>query len=78
VVGGIITVILPLMSLALVDQTGFGAFIVALLLVPVVGLGLLFSDSTRPWGIGILIGWATALIVVGGSCVALLASLDGL
>jgi hypothetical protein len=77
VVGGIATVVLPLMSLAVVDQTGFGAIIVALLLVPILGLGLLFSASSRPWGLGILIGWAVALIVVGGSCVAILASLDG-
>ena len=77
VVGGIATIVLPLMSLAVVEQAGFGAIIVALLLVPILGVGLLFSDSSRPWGVGILIGWAVALIVVGGSCVALLASLDG-
>jgi hypothetical protein len=77
VVGGIATVILPLMSLAVADQAGLGAIIVALLLVPALGLGLLFSKSARPWGLGLLIGWAAALIVVGGSCVAIIASLDG-
>lgn len=76
VVGGIATVVLPLMSLVVVEQVGLGAIIVALLLVPVLGLGLLFSPSPRPWGIGILIGWAIALIVVGGSCVAIIASLS--
>jgi len=77
VVGGILSIVLPLMSLAIADRAGFGGFIVALLLVPAIGLGLLFSDSSRPWGLGILIGWAVALIVVGGSCVAIIASLNG-
>ena len=76
VVGGIATIVLPLMSLAVVEQVGFGAIIVALLLVPVLGVGLLLSDSSRPWGVGILIGWVVALIVVGGSCVAIIASLS--
>ena len=77
VVGGIITILLPLMSLAIADQTGVGALIVAVLLVPALGLALLFGSSTRPWGTGILIGWAITLIVVGGSCVAIIASLNG-
>ena len=84
VIGGILAVIVPVVGLAIAagsgSDSGSGAvavLIVAILLVPVVGLGLLFSESSRPWGVGILIGWAIALIVIGGSCVALIASLDG-
>jgi hypothetical protein len=78
-VGGFATFVLPLLSLGIIDATGigFGTIIVALLLVPIVGVGLMFGGPTRPWGIGLLIGWAIVLIVVGGSCVAIIASLNG-
>jgi len=78
-IGGFATFFLPLLSLGIIDSTGigFGAIFVALLLVPVIGIGLLFGEPTRRWGIGLLIGWAIVLIVVGGSCVAIIASLNG-
>lgn len=75
-VGGFATIVLPLMSLGVADATGFGALIVALLIVPITGITLVVPDSTRPWGIGILIGWATVLIVLGGACIAILSSLE--
>lgn len=44
------------------------------LLVPVV---LLLNESTRWWGVGILIGFFLTLIVLGGACVALISSVSG-
>jgi hypothetical protein len=39
------------------------------------GAGLLFSDRTRRWGVGILIGFFGMLIIGAGACVAFLAVL---
>ena len=44
------------------------------LLIPLV---LLLNESTRWWGVGILIGYFLTLIVLGGACVALIASFSG-
>ena len=44
---------------------GLVAGILAPLLIPV---PLLFRPSTRPWGVGILIGAALTMIVLGGLC----------
>lgn len=79
VVGGIAAILVPLLGLAIASgfDNGFVGFFASLVLVPIVGIGLLFSRASRPWGLGILIGWAVALIVVGGSCVAIIASLNG-
>ena len=41
-------------------------------LVLLTGAGLLFSDRTRRWGVGILIGFFGMLIIGAGACVALL------
>lgn len=80
VVGGISAILLPLIVLAIAAGAGsnFGPVevILGLALVPLIGIGLLFGKGTRPWGVGILIGWAIAVIVVGGSCVAIIASLN--
>jgi hypothetical protein len=78
-IGGAAAILLPLMILAIASGMGIGIaeVIVSLLIVPIIGIGLLFGEPTRPWGLGILIGWAVALIVVGGSCVAIIASLNG-
>jgi hypothetical protein len=42
------------------------------MLVVVTGAGLLFSDQTRRWGAGILIGFFGMLIIGAGACVVLL------
>jgi hypothetical protein len=42
------------------------------LLVLAVGAGLLFSDRTRRWGLGILIGFFGMLIIGAGVCVTTL------
>jgi hypothetical protein len=41
-------------------------------LVLATGAGLLFSDRTRRWGLGILIGLFGMLIIGAGACVAVL------
>jgi hypothetical protein len=40
--------------------------------VMLTGIGLLFADSTRRWGLGILIGFFGMLIIGAGACVAVL------
>ncbi|HWJ66193.1 MAG TPA: hypothetical protein VNT31_05925 [Nocardioides sp.] len=45
---------------------GVVAGLVAPLLIPV---PLLFGRRTRPWGVGILLGAALTMIVLGGLCV---------
>ena len=78
VVGGIAAILVPLIVLAVASSSsgsGVAEVIVGLVLVPIIGIGLLFSKASRPWGVGILIGWAIAVIVVGGACVAIIASL---
>lgn len=50
------------------------------LLVPVVclvvGIVLASIERTRPWGLGMLIGFLVMLIVGAGACVALIAGLN--
>lgn len=41
-------------------------------LILATGAGLLFSDRTRRWGVGILIGLFGMLIIGAGACVTLL------
>jgi hypothetical protein len=76
VIGLLATVVLPFASLSLAQWAGFGVILMPLVLVPVVGGGLLLSPTTRPWGTGMLIGWAVALVVAAGACVALLSGLS--
>jgi hypothetical protein len=75
VIGVVATVVLPFLGLGVADSLGFGGFVLSFVVVPVVGVSLLFSDTTRPWGTGLLIGWTVAWIVAAGACVALLSSL---
>jgi hypothetical protein len=77
-IGGFAAFFLPLISLSVADSggLGFNVLIGALVVVPITGFGLLFGKATRPWGIGLLIGWATAVIIVGGACVAIISSLS--
>lgn len=76
VTGAFATVVLPFASLGLSVSAGISFFVTSLLLVPCVGVGLVCSATTRAWGIGVLIGWAIALVVAAGACVALLSGLE--
>ena len=78
VIGGVdvvITGVLGLMMSANIANGvwGFAPLVVGLL-IPLV---LLLNGSTRWWGVGILIGYFLTLIVLGGACVALIATLGG-
>ncbi len=53
------------------DIVGLTPFVWAMLVL-FTGAGLLFSDATRRWGVGILIGFFGMLIIGAGACVALL------
>jgi len=78
VIGGVdvvITGVLGLMMSANIANGvwGFAPLVVGLL-IPLV---LLLNASTRWWGVGILIGYFLTLIVLGGACVAIIASFSG-
>jgi hypothetical protein len=78
VIGGVDVVITGVLGLVASANFANGAWgfapLVVGLLVP---LGLLLNESTRWWGVGILIGYFLTLIVLGGACVAIIASFSG-
>ena len=78
VVGGVDVVITGVLGLVFSANFANGAWgfapLVVGLLVP---LALLLNESTRWWGVGILIGYFLALIVLGGACVALISTFSG-
>lgn len=61
-----------LLAIALIS-TGLVGFLIPFVIIAVVGIALMFSARTRPFGTGILIVTAAAWILVLGPCVALLA-----
>ena len=78
VLGGVLLVLSAFLGLALMSTTENGAiFFVG----PVLGLAVAVVLAARPatkwWGIGMLIGFFLALIVLGGACVALIATFSG-
>ena len=77
VLGAVLLVVSALLGLALMSSTNGAVFFVG----PVLGLALPLVLMTRPatrwWGVGLLIGFFLALIVLGGACVALLSSVSG-
>ena len=77
VLGAVLLVVSALLGLALMSSTNGAVFFVG----PVLGLALPIVLMTRPatrwWGVGLLIGFFLALIVLGGACVALLSSVSG-
>jgi hypothetical protein len=78
VIGGVDVVITGGLGLVMSANIANGALgfapLVVGLLIPLV---LLSNDSTRWWGVGILIGYFLTLIVLGGACVAIIASFSG-
>ncbi len=81
IVGGALITVLGTALVALFSLLpSGGGFVVFAVLIPfvclVVGLGLLFAENTRPWGIGMVIGFFVMLIVGAGACVALIAGLN--
>lgn len=76
VIGVTATVLTPFIGLGLSRSLGFGIFVLSFILVPGTGIAFLISSTTRKWGLGLLIGWAIALVVAAGACVALLSGLQ--
>ena len=78
VIGGVDTVVTGVLGLVMSANFANGAWgfvpLVVGLLIPLV---LLLNESTRWWGVGILIGYFLTLIVLGGACVAIIASFSG-
>lgn len=78
VIGGVDVVVTGALGLVMSANIANGAWgfapLVVGLLIP---LALLLDASTRWWGVGILIGYFVALIVLGGACVAIIASFSG-
>ena len=78
VIGGVDTVITGVLGLVMSANFANGAWgflpLVVGLLIPLV---LLLNESTRWWGVGILIGFFLTLIVLGGACVALISTFSG-
>jgi hypothetical protein len=56
---------------AAADAVAFAPFVWVMVILAT-GAGLLFSDRTRRWGVGILIGLFGMLIIGAGVCVAAL------
>ena len=77
-IGGVDVVVTGALGLVMSANIANGAWgfapLVVGLLIP---LALLLDASTRLWGVGILIGYFVALIVLGGACVAIIASFSG-
>ena len=57
---------------AMVGNAEFAYAVTDGALILATGAGLLFSDRTRRWGVGILIGLFGMLIIGAGACVAVL------
>lgn len=78
ILGGVDAVVTGLLGVAVSANVANGAWgfapPVVGLLIPVV---LLLNESTRWWGVGILIGYFLTLIVLGGACVALISAFSG-
>jgi hypothetical protein len=76
--GGVLLVVSALLGVALMSTTDNGAiFFVG----PVLGLALpvvlASRRATKWWGLGLLIGFFLALIVLGGACVAVITGFSG-
>ncbi|GAB4011133.1 hypothetical protein [Nocardioides ultimimeridianus] len=57
------------------QQLSSVAGLLSVVLVIGIPVGLIIPERTRPWGIGILIGFALWAIIAAGACVVLLAVL---
>lgn len=74
-VGVVLTFGTPFLGAVLAQTfTTFVPVLLSPLLVLVAGTVLAVRDSTRQWGLGILIGFAGALVVGAGACVVLIAT----
>lgn len=73
-IGPALAVACPLAGIGIADSSGaqgngIGAIVIAGIVIPfLLPIPLIFFKPTRPWGVGILIGVALTIIVLGGLC----------
>lgn len=74
-----VSVLAPVLAFALVQLPGPVSLKVFLVTVipPLLGVPLLFGKSTRPWGVGLMLGLALGSLVLGGTCVSIIDSSSG-
>jgi hypothetical protein len=75
VVGGIGTGLTALLGAAFGDGARSIGGVLTLGLLVGVPIALCVPDRTRPWGVGMFIGFALWLVIAAGACVVLLAVL---
>jgi hypothetical protein len=76
VIGPVLAIGMPVLTLSIygassVDDEGAafaGVLVLGILLPFLLPVPLLFRRGSRPWGVGILIGVAVTVIVLGGLC----------
>ena len=69
-----ISILAPILAFALVNleiPTELKVFLVTLI-PTLLGIPLLFGKSTRPWGVGLMLGLAIGSFVLGGACVSII------
>lgn len=72
----ILSVILAFVLVGLPGPTGLKVFLVTV--VPMLlGAPFLIAKSTRPWGVGLMIGLAIGSLVLGGACVSIIDGSSG-
>lgn len=69
-----VSIFAPILAFLLVNLPGPVELKVALVTIvpPLLGIPLLFGKSTRPWGVGLMLGLAIGSFVLGGACVAII------
>ena len=71
-----ISILAPILAFALVNLEMPGPVELKVFLVTLIptllGIPLLFGKSTRPWGVGLMLGLAIGSFVLGGACVSII------
>lgn len=74
-----VSIVAPFLALLLTQLPGPIELKVLLVTVipPLLALPLFFGKSTRPWGVGLMMGLAIGSFVLGGTCVAIIDGSSG-
>ncbi|KGN37791.1 hypothetical protein [Knoellia subterranea] len=74
-----VSIFAPILAFVLTEvpgPTGLKIFLVTVL-PALIGVPFLFGKSTRPWGVGLIIGLAIGSLVLGGLCVSIIEGSSG-